>query len=56
MSEDNVVIMGVKEGERHERECLVEGKGLEEVWGKEVVELVRRKGEEARKIVAYRRG
>jgi hypothetical protein len=56
VSEDNLVIMSGKDGERHEEECLVGGKGVEEVWGKEVVQLVKRKSEEARRIVAYRRG
>lgn len=56
ISEENIVILGMKEGEKHENECLVGGKGLEEVWGREVVKLIKRKSEEARKIVAYRRG
>jgi hypothetical protein len=54
--EGNVVIMDGKEAEKHERECLKGGKALVEVWGVEVVELVKRKEEEARKVVAYRRG
>ena len=56
ITEDNLVILSNKDAERHERECLVAGNGLEEVWGSEVVALVRRKSEEARKVVAYRRG
>ena len=56
LSEDNLVIMSTKDAEKHEKECLVGERGLEEVWGSEVVELVRRKSVEARKIVAYRRG
>ncbi len=56
VSEDNVVILSGKDAETHERKCLVEGKKLEEVWGKEVVDSIRRKSEEARRIVAYRRG
>jgi len=54
--EGNVVIMDGKEAEKHERECLKGGKSVEEVWGQEVVELVKRKEEEARRVVAYRRG
>ena len=56
LSEDNVVIMSTKDAERHEKECLIGARGLEEVWGSEMVDLVKRKSEEARKIVAYRRG
>lgn len=51
-----MVILGSKEMERHEKECLVGGKGLEEVWGREVVDLMERKREEARRVIIWRRG
>lgn len=54
--EGNVVIMSIKEAEKHEKECLRGDSGVEEVWGKDVVDLVKRKSEEARRVVAYRRG
>lgn len=55
VSVDNVVIVGPKEAEKHEKECLIAGKNPEDVWGKEVVDMVERRFAEARKVLAYRR-
>ena len=55
VSIDNVVIIGPKEAEKHEKECLIGGQGLEDVWGKDVVDMVGRRSEEARQVLAYRR-
>lgn len=52
---DNVVIMDQPKAERHERECLKEGKDLEGVWGREALEFVEKKSEEARRVMEYRR-
>ncbi|ORY22027.1 putative mitochondrion protein [Naematelia encephala] len=54
--EDNVVIMAANDADKHTKECLEGGKSLEEVWGDEVVKIVKRKSEEARKIMLWRRG
>jgi hypothetical protein len=51
---DNVVIMDAKSAERHERECLKEGKPVEEVWGAEAVTSVNKKSAEARRVMEYR--
>jgi hypothetical protein len=56
LEEDNVVIMSPKDAEKHERECLKGDKSVEEVWGQEAVDFVRRKSDEIRKVLAYRRG
>lgn len=56
LTEDNVVIMSVKDAEKHEAECLKGGKSLEEVWGQEAVEHIRNKSDEVRKVLLYRRG
>ena len=53
--EDNVVIMNVNDAKKHEEECLIEGKSVQEVWGEEKVAQVRRKHDEARNVMAYRR-
>lgn len=52
---DNVVILGPKEAEKHEKECLTGGKSAVDVWGVDVVEMVERRFAEARKVLAYRR-
>lgn len=52
---DNIVIIGTKEAERHEKECLMEGKSVLDVWGQEVVDLVARRFAEARNVMLYRR-
>nr|ODN91594.1 mitochondrial protein [Cryptococcus depauperatus CBS 7855] len=56
LSFDNLVVMGNKEADKHMSECLVGGKPLEQVWGEEVVDLIKKKSEEARNIMAWRRG
>jgi hypothetical protein len=56
LEDDNVVILGQADAEKHEKECLIEGKSLEEVWGKDIVAIVQRKVDEARRIRSYRRG
>ncbi|WWD18741.1 hypothetical protein CI109_103195 [Kwoniella shandongensis] len=56
LSEDNLVVMSNKDVEKHVRECLQGGKSMKEVWGDDNVEFIRRKSEEARKIMAWRRG
>jgi hypothetical protein len=52
---DNVVILGPKDAEKHEKECLIDGKRAVDVWGREVVDMVERRFAEARKVLAYRR-
>jgi hypothetical protein len=56
LTDDNIVIMGHKEAARHEKECLIGGKSVDEVWGQEAVEWVKRRGDEARRVAVYRRG
>lgn len=56
ISEDNVVIMGSANAEKHEKECLRGGKRPEEVWDKETVEFVATKSEEMRRAMKIRRG
>jgi hypothetical protein len=56
ISATNVVVMDPKSADRHEKEVLKGGKTVEEVWGKEAVEFVQRKSEEAARILRYRRG
>lgn len=51
---DNVVIMSPADAKRHEAECLIAGKSVEEVWGEDKCAVVRKRQEETRKIVAYR--
>jgi hypothetical protein len=52
---DNVVVLSVKDAEKHEKECLKERKDPADVWGRNVVDLVERRFTEARKVLAYRR-
>lgn len=47
---ENCVAMEHGEAERHVRECYEGGKRPEEVWGEEVVQVVRRRAEEVRKV------
>lgn len=53
--EDNLVVMSTQDAARHERECLVGGKAVRDVWGEEAVEHIRKKSEEIRRILLYRR-
>jgi len=52
---DNIVIVSPKDAEKHEKECLIGGKDPVDVWGREVVEIVKRRQAETRKVMAYRR-
>ncbi|KAK4689017.1 tRNA threonylcarbamoyladenosine dehydratase, partial [Tremellales sp. Uapishka_1] len=56
LTEDNVVIMGPKDAEKHEKACLIGDLSPEEVWGKDVVDLVEKKFQEVRKVLQWRRG
>jgi hypothetical protein len=55
LAEDNIVVMSAKDATIHEKECLKEGRGLVDVWGGEAVDLVKRKSDEARRTMIYRR-
>ncbi|ORX37153.1 hypothetical protein BD324DRAFT_579869 [Kockovaella imperatae] len=55
LTEDNLVMLSMKDAERHETEHLKGGKTLDEVWGDEVVQFVQRKSAEVRRILAYQR-
>ncbi|KAL1407464.1 hypothetical protein Q8F55_006897 [Vanrija albida] len=52
---DNIVILTPGDAKRHEKEHLVEGKSLKEVWGEENVLKARRRLDEARRCAIYRR-
>lgn len=52
---DNIVIVNAKDAEKHEKECLMGGDDPVNVWGREIVEIVKRRFEETRKVLAYRR-
>ncbi|OWT35798.1 mitochondrial protein [Cryptococcus neoformans] len=56
LSADNLVVMGNKDAEKHMKECLIGDKDVREVWGDEIVEFIKRKSDEARKTIAWRRG
>lgn len=56
VSPTNVVVMDAKSADKHEMEVLKGGKSVEEVWSTEAVEFVKRKSEEAARILRYRRG
>ncbi|KAH9848520.1 hypothetical protein C2E23DRAFT_843286 [Lenzites betulinus] len=53
LSLTNCVAFEIADAERHLKECLLEKKRPEDVWGEEVAEVVRRRTEEARKIVEW---
>lgn len=53
---DNIVILSPADAKRHEAECLIGEKSVEEVWGEEKCAVVRKRLEETRRIVAYRTG
>ena len=50
----NLVVMDRAEADKHEKEVLRGGKAPEEVWGKETVELVRKRKELERLSSDYR--
>jgi hypothetical protein len=43
-----------EEADRHEKECLVEGKDVVEVWGEGTVRAVEQRLKEARKVAEWR--
>ncbi|KAI0752645.1 ubiquitin-protein ligase molybdopterin-converting factor [Daedaleopsis nitida] len=53
LSLENCVAFEFADAERHLQECLLAKKRPEEVWGADVVEVVRRRSEEARKVVEW---
>jgi hypothetical protein len=53
---DNLVILSHKDAVKHEKEHLVGGKPLVEVWGQDSVDIAKRRNEETRRAVIYRRG
>lgn len=55
LTADNMAILSDKDAKRHEKECQVAGKSLEDVWGKEAVAFAQRRNEETRRCVIYRR-
>ncbi|WVQ73472.1 hypothetical protein IAR50_003044 [Cryptococcus sp. DSM 104548] len=52
---DNMVVMSNKDVEKHFQEHLMGDKSLVELWGQDVVDRIRRKSDEARKVIAWRR-
>jgi hypothetical protein len=52
---DNIVIVSPKDAEKHEKEVLMGGRDPVDVWGREIAEIVKRRQEETRKVMAYRR-
>ena len=53
LSLENCVAFEFADAERHLKECLLERKRPEDVWGADVVDVVRRRQEEARKVVQW---
>ncbi|WWC62914.1 uncharacterized protein I303_105512 [Kwoniella dejecticola CBS 10117] len=51
----NIVVMSAKDATNHEKVCLKDAQGLVEVYGQEVVDKVKRKSEEARRVMSWRR-
>lgn len=56
VSATNVVVMDNKSADIHEKEVLKGDRKVEEVWSAEACEFVKRKSEEAARILRYRRG
>lgn len=50
----NCVIMSQDQADKHEKECLVSGKSVEEVWGEETVAAIGKRLHEARKVAEWR--
>jgi tRNA threonylcarbamoyladenosine dehydratase len=50
----NCVIMSQDQADKHEKECLVGGKSVEEVWGEETVRAIGKRLQEARKVAEWR--
>lgn len=53
---DNLVILTSKDADKHEKEHLIGGKDLVELWGQDAVDIAARRNAEARRYVIYRRG
>ncbi|KAI0327519.1 hypothetical protein GY45DRAFT_1308584 [Cubamyces sp. BRFM 1775] len=53
LSLQNCVAFEFADAEKHLKECLQEKRSPEEVWGAEVVEVVKRRQEEARRVVEW---
>ncbi|KAL7284634.1 hypothetical protein ACG7TL_001930 [Trametes sanguinea] len=53
LSLHNCVAFEFADAERHLKECLLEKKRPEDVWGEEVVKVVKRRQEEARRVVEW---
>ncbi|KAI0827464.1 hypothetical protein BC628DRAFT_1418556 [Trametes gibbosa] len=53
LSLTNCVAFEFADAEKHLKECLLEKNRPEDVWGEDVVEVVRRRTEEARKVVEW---
>ena len=54
LTPDNIVILSVSDAKKHEEEVLKGGKSVEQVWGEDIVNTVKRRQEEARRVVVYR--
>ncbi len=53
LSLENCAAFEFADAERHLREVLLERKRPEELWGEEVAEVMRRRREEARKVIEW---
>ncbi|KAH9885286.1 hypothetical protein C8Q73DRAFT_718286 [Cubamyces lactineus] len=53
LSLQNCVAFEFADAEKHLQECLLEKRSPEEVWGAEVVDVVKRRQEEARRVVEW---
>ena len=50
LSLENCIVLEHADAEKHAAECYVGGKRPEDVWGPEVVEAVRRRADEMRRV------
>lgn len=55
LTPDNLVILSHSDAIKHEKEHLIGGKSLVELWGQDSVDFARRRNDETRRGVAYRR-
>lgn len=56
LTSDNLAILTPKDAKKHDKEHLVDGKDLVEVWGQDAVDIATRRNDEARRYMIYRRG
>lgn len=56
LTADNLAILSHKEAIKHEKEHQVEGKSLVEMYGQDAVDIVKRRNEETRRVMVWRRG